>query len=194
MMRGLRALAALVAFACMLGHALAGPIAVGGRVSWPNPRFVYEANGKRLSEVLQDFAASERLPAVIAEGVDGVVHGTFKASPDAFLDAMARTYGLVWYHDGTALFVYPSKAMQSRLFRLKGFTREQVEQMLASLNLGDRRYPLRFNEREKTLLAYGPPRHIDLINAALESLDSGVMERNRVIVRVFPLKYATAGD
>ena len=193
--RRLRALATFVALAGLLAHALAASNAVGhGRAAWPNPRFVYEANGKRLSEVLQDFAASERLPVVIAEGVDGVVHGSFKASPEAFLDAMARTYGLVWYHDGTALYVYPSKSMQSRLFRLKGFTREQVEQMLASLNLGDRRYTLRFNEREKTLLAYGPPRHIDLINAALESLDSGVMERNRVIVRVFPLRYASAAD
>ncbi len=170
------------------------PNAAPDSIVWATKRFTYKANGKRLSEVLQDFAASQGLPAIIAEGVDGVVHGDFDAPPSMFLNALSKAYGTIWYHDGTTLYVYPARAMQSRLFRLKGFTRTQLEEMLGSLRMGDRRYPLRYNERESTLLAYGPPRHIEVIGAALESLDAGASERNHTVVRVFPLRYASAGD
>ncbi len=166
----------------------------GVGIVWRNAKFEYQANGKRLAEVLQDFAASEGVPVIIADGVDGIVHGTFDAPPEVFLKGISETYGTLWYHDGTTLYFYPASAMQSKLFRLKGFTREQVEEMLASLNLGDRRYPLRYNAKEHTLMAYGPPRHIELVSAALESLDAGAAERDRVIVKVFPLHYASAGD
>ncbi|WKB51749.1 type III secretion system outer membrane ring subunit SctC [Eleftheria terrae] len=162
--------------------------------SWSQPRFVYRAEGKRVAEVLQDFAASQGLPAVIAEGVEGLVNANFDTPPGAFLDAMSKAYGLIWYHDGTALYFYPAKAVQSRLFRLKGFNRSQVQELLDSLQIGDRRYPLRFNDAQKTLLAYGPPRHIELVRAALESLDTGAQESNRMVARVFPLRFASASD
>lgn len=161
---------------------------------WRSPRFIYKAEGKRVNEVLLDFAASQGLPAVVAEGVDGVVQANFDTTPDKFLDSMNRAYGVIWYHDGTALYFYPAGAVQSRLFRLKGFRREQVTDLLDSLQLGDARFPLRFNAAESTLLVYGPPRHVELIAAAIESLDVGAMERNRKSVRVVPLRFASAGD
>ncbi|HEY1395230.1 type III secretion system outer membrane ring subunit SctC, partial [Roseateles sp.] len=161
---------------------------------WRSPRFIYKAEGKRVSEVLLDFAASQGLPAVLAEGIDGTVQANFDTTPDKFLDSMNRAYGVIWYHDGTALYFYPAGAVQSRLFRLKGFRREQVTDLLDSLQLGDARFPLRFNAAESTLLVYGPPRHVELIAAAIESLDVGAMERNRKAVRVVPLRFASAGD
>ncbi len=161
---------------------------------WRNQRFVYKAEGKRVSEVLMDFAASQGLPAVMADGIEGMVQATFDTTPEKFLDSMARAYGIVWYHDGTALYFYPAGSVQSRLFRLKGFKREQVAELLESLQLGDSRFPLRFNANESTLLVYGPPRHVELIAAAIESLDVGAMERGRKTVRVVPLRFASAGD
>ncbi|MCW7540275.1 type III secretion system outer membrane ring subunit SctC [Aquabacterium sp. A7-Y] len=161
---------------------------------WGQPRFAYRAEGKRVAEVLQDFAASQGLPAVIAEGVDGLVNANFDTTPEVFLNAMSKAYGLLWYHDGTALYFYPAKAVQSRLFRLKGFSQEQVQELLDSLQVGDRRYPLRFNEAQQTLLAYGPPRHVELVRAALETLDTGAQEGNRMVARVFPLRFASASD
>lgn len=161
---------------------------------WRSARFVYKAEGKRVGEVLLDFAASQGLPAVLADGIDGTVQATFDTTPEKFLESMNRAYGVIWYHDGTALYFYPAGAVQSRLFRLKGFRREQVSDLLESLQLGDARFPLRFNAAESTLLVYGPPRHVELIAAAIESLDVGAMERNRKAVRVVPLRFASAGD
>lgn len=157
-------------------------------------RFVYRAEGKRLADVLQDFAASQSVPAVVADGVEGVVNANFDARPREFLDGIARAYNLLWYHDGTALYFYPGRAVQSRLFRLKGFRREQVNSLLASLRLGDKRYPIRFDQTHSTLYISGPPRHVELINAALDALDAGVSESAERTVRVFELQFASAAD
>ncbi len=175
----------------------AQPAAAAARssgIAWAVARFTYKADGKRVAEVLQDFAASQGLPAVLADGIDGVVQGSFDSPPERFLDAICKTYNLLWYHDGQALYFYPSQAIQSRLFRLKGFRRSQVTELLDQLRLGDRRYPLRFDANEQTLLVYGPPRHVELVAAAVEQLDAGAADRNRRSVRVVPLRFASAGD
>lgn len=163
-------------------------------IAWSVLRFSYRANGKKVTEVLQDFAASQSLPLVIAEGVEGIVQGNFETGPEEFLDGISKAYGLLWYHDGTTLYVYPSQAIESRVFRLKGVRRAQVTELLESLRLGDRRYPLRFDAREQTLFVYGPPRHVELVAAAIEQLDAGASEKNRRVVRVVPLRFASAGD
>ena len=157
-------------------------------------RFVYRADGKKLADVLQDFAASQSLPLVVDAGVDGVVNANFNTRPEEFLDAMTRTYGVIWYFDGTTLFVYPSRAMQSKVFRMRGYDRERVRQMLAALHLGDARFPLRFDDANQTLLAYGPPRHIELVSTVLEQLERDNRDRVGSSIRVVQLRYATAAD
>jgi type III secretion protein C len=161
---------------------------------WSDKKFVYKAEGKKLSEVFEDFGASREVPVVVDPAVQGTVNGTFNSSSDKFLSAMSKTYGVVWYFDGVTLFIYPARAMQSKVFRLRGFGKAEVRDMLNSFGYGDKRFPLRFNEGERTVFAYGPPRHIELVAAAVETLEQGFKERGQNSVRVIPLKYAVAGD
>lgn len=180
-----------------LGIALwlaAGPSLAQPAPAATSPRFVYKADGKRLADVLQDFAASQRVPAIVADGVEGVVNASFDTTPDKFLAAVSKAYGILTYHDGTAYYFYPAKAIQSRLFRLKGYSKQELTELLDSLGLGDKRFPLKFNQAQRTLLVYGPPRHVELIASALESLDLGAAEGNEVVVRVFALRFASASD
>jgi type III secretion protein C len=156
--------------------------------------FTYKAEGKRLADVLQDFAASQGLPAIVADGVEGTVFANFNTTPMKFLQAISKSYGVLWYHDGSALYFYPPKAIQSKIFRLKGYSRSQLQDLMKSLQLGDQRYPLKFDESQKTLLVYGPPRHVELVSSAIESLDIGANESNERVVRVVPLRFASASD
>jgi type III secretion protein C len=190
--------AALVALSSCAGAAAAeAPIAVRGRLEVSErsaARFVYKAEGKRLTELLQDFAASQGIPAITADGVEGVVHANFDTTPRQFLDAVSKTFGLIWYHDGTALYFYPAKSIQSRIFRLKGYSQPQLQDLMRSLKLGDQRYPLKFDNLQKTLLVYGPPRHVELVASAIDALDIGATEGNERVVRVVPLRFASAND
>jgi type III secretion protein C len=168
--------------------------AAWGATPWSDKKFVYRAEGKKLAEVLQDFAASQSLPVVVDAGIEGTVNASFDTRADAFLKAMTRTYGVVWYFDGVTLFLYPAQAMQSQVFRLRGFDARQVRDMLASFGMGDGRFPLRFNDAEQTLLAYGPPRHIELVATVIQTLEQGSKDRSGNSVRVVPLKFAVAAD
>lgn len=161
---------------------------------WGVKPFTYKADNAQLTDVLQDFAASQQVPVAIDAQVKGRVTAQFNARPEDFLRAVSKAYALVWYHDGTTLFVYPSSAMQSRLFRLKSGNGARVSELMRSLQVGDIRFPLRFNPGEQTLLAYGPPRHIEIVASVVESLEQGVREDGAGAVRVVPLRYAVAAD
>lgn len=162
--------------------------------SLSNDNFVYRADGKRLVDVLQDFAASQGVPAVTAEGLDGIVNANFNTKPELFLKSIAKAYNIIWYHDGTALYFYPGRAIESRIFRLKGFRRQELQNLLRSLDLDQERYPLRYDAAQNTLFVSGPPRLVDLVSYALEALEAGVTEGAGMTVRVFPLRFASASD
>jgi type III secretion protein C len=178
--------AAVLATATPVCSAAAGP--------WANKKFSYRAEGKKLTEVLQDFGASQSVPVVIDASIDGKVNGSFDVMPEEFLKTIEKTYGVVWYFDGVSLFVYPSRAVQSKVFRLRGFDKVQVQQSLKSLGLGDPRFALRYDDGQQTLLAYGPPRHIELIATVIDSLEQGRGDRVDETVRVVPLRFASAAD
>jgi type III secretion protein C len=168
--------------------------AAWGAAPWSDKKFVYRAEGKKLAEVLQDFAGSQSIPVVIDAGVEGTVNANFDTRAEEFLKAITKTYGVVWYFDGVTLFIYPGQAMQSQVFRLRGFSAGQVREMLKSFGMGDGRFPLRYNEAEQTLLAYGPPRHIELVATVIQTLEQGSKDRSGNAVRVVPLKFAVAAD
>ncbi|HEX7689244.1 MAG TPA: type III secretion system outer membrane ring subunit SctC, partial [Burkholderiaceae bacterium] len=191
--RGTARLAAALLAACLAAGTTASP-AAPARQPFADKRFVYRADGKKLSEVLQDFAASQDLPIVVDPGVTGTVNANFNQRPQEFLDTLSRTYGVIWYFDGTTLFVYPSQAMQSKVFRMRGYDRAQVRQMLGALGLGDARFPLRFDDANQTLLAYGPPRHIELVSTVLEQLERNNRDRVGASIQVVRLRFATAAD
>jgi type III secretion protein C len=165
-----------------------------GTRAFPGNSFVYRAEGKRLVDVLQDFAASQGVPAVVADGIDGVVNANFDTKPRLFLDGIARAYNMLWYYDGTAFYFYPGRAIQSKMVRLKGYRRDRLMSLMKSLDLDDQRYPIKFDERQQTLFISGPPRHVELVTSALESLDADVAEGAGRTVRVFALRFGSAAD
>lgn len=160
----------------------------------PKKSFVYKADSRKLPDVIQDFAAALEIPVIVAEGVDGTVNGKFNLTPQSFLDLMSSAYSLTWYFDGNVLYVYPARTNQSKVIFLRDFGADRIERLLQTLKVGDKRFPLRYDQKEKTLLVTGPPRHIELVTSLVDALSEGGREEGRRIVRVFPLKYASAGD
>lgn len=163
-------------------------------VELPKKQFVYNAGAKRLPDVLQDFGAVLDVPVIVSDGVEGTVNGKFDLTPVSFLDLMSSAFGLTWYFDGTALFVYPARASQSKVILLRDFGVDRINRLLQTLKLGDHRFPLRYDPQEKTLVVSGPPRHIELVTLLVDALSEKRRDDSRHVVQVFPLKYASSGD
>ena len=154
--------------------------------------FVYKATNLPVVDLLRDVAGAQSLPLVLADGITGVVNADFNLAPEAFFNLLSRSFGLIWYFDGVSLYVYPSNQMQSRLFKLKGVRAEAVEARLAAFGLGDKRFPLRYEPGQQLVMAVGPPRHIELVEAVIAALGASDADRGPMVVKGFGLSYASA--
>jgi type III secretion protein C len=192
--QSMRVAAVTVAVVLSAGFAAAPDSQASERL--PTKAFVYDAKQTALTDLLRDFAGSIGLPIVIAEGVTGTVNSKFTLTPRAFLDLISRSFGLIWYHDGTALHIYPSNQIQSRIYKLNAPQAVNIKSRLLAFGLLDGRYPVRLmNEEGPTLIfAAGPPRHIQLIDALLEATASDEREVGPELIRSFQLTHASAVD
>lgn len=162
--------------------------------SWIHQRFSYETAGRSLPEVLRDFGAALAIPTVVSDAVEGRVRGRFESSAGEFLNGLMGSFGIIWYFDGQALYVYAAREFQTRVYRLKDYDHRRIEALQSRLGWGDSRYSLRFSAKDQTLLVSGPPRHLELIGQLIDALDSSVQDRQRNVVEVVPLRFASAAD
>ena len=187
-------LRAAVAFAAAAALTLAPGDAEAGRM--PGKTFVYKAKQVQLPDLLRDFAGAVGLPIVIADGVSGTVNANFTTSPQSFLDLISRSFGLVWYYDGSSVYVYPSNQVQSRIYKLIGALAVDAESKLMAFDLLDRRYPIKFISAGGVALAIasGPPRHLELIDSLIDALGESNPTPAPEIFRTFALTHASAVD
>lgn len=163
-------------------------------LTFQTKKFVYKAENKPLPDLLRDFAASQSTPIIVAEGVTGVVNANFDLTPQTFLKTMSLAFGIIWYFDGVTLYIYPSQMMQTQFFKIKGYSPGTVLSTLRSFGLGDKQYPLKFQSGENLLMAYGPPRHIELVEAVIATLNDNEGERSKAAIQIFTLRHASAVD
>jgi type III secretion protein C len=193
--RASRVRIAVLALAATLTVLVANP-GLASEQRLPTTAFVYDAKQTPLTDVLRDFAGSIGLPIIIADGVTGIVNSKFTIAPRGFLDLISRSFGLIWYHDGSALHIYPSSQIQTRMYRLTARQAVDIESRLMAFGLLDGRYPVRVTSGGSVTLVFasGPPRHLELIDALLEATSRDDAEPPPLKVRVFQLTHASAVD
>lgn len=182
-------------YALLLGSAAAE----AAELRWGGRPFHVVANEKRLVDFLRELAASQGTTAVIDPKVDGTISGRFEIngrgeSARTILDSVCSGYGLTWYYDGTLLFIEPASEARSEVLSMGSAGAGQVQDAINRLQLADRRYPLQVNASAGTVFVAGPKRYVDAVRQVLRSVDARAAATDRAQVRLFPLKYAWAGD
>ncbi len=165
-----------------------------GDVRWKEGMFVYTAKGKSLKEFLREFGASQGLMVVVANDVDGTVNGKFNLRPDSLLEMLAASFGFIWYAEGNVLYVSAGKDVRSEVLRLSSSANvDRLRQTLTQLNITDRRFPILYDDKLNTAVVSGPSRYVDLVIQTANSIDLN-QNQGGTDIRVFPLRYAWAGD
>lgn len=170
------------------------------RVGWKKGLFVSFAKDKDLKEVLREFAASQGLMVVVSDGVKGTVNGQFRLRPESFIEMMAASFGFVWHTEGSVLYITTSDDVRSEVIRLSnGDNVKKFKQMIERLNIVDDRFPVTYDNNLNTAILSGPNRYVDLmlklarsaeLDVDVNSLGSQAVSE----IRVFPLRFAWAGD
>lgn len=171
------------------GTAQAAPVPWNG-----DPTFKYLAQAKPLRDLLRELTSAHGVTAVIDQDVEGTVNGNFNLTPQSMLDLMSKKYSLIWYFNGSTLFIYPADAAVTEIVRLSSGNPSKVLSGLTELNVIDNRFPLSYDQAKNVVKVSGPKDYVDVIRQAVRALDDPDVQGLGAAVRVFPLKYAWASD
>ena len=159
-------------------------------IKWKTPTYSLVARNMPLRQALDTFGAAQGMSVVMSDQVVGDLSGDFEGiAPQDFLDRISTTHNLIWYYDGTALYVYGAGEIASSLMELQYMRDGNVIVLLRELGLEDRRFPIRSTSNGELILVSGPPRYVQLIAETITRADSLKRQRsvNEIETRIFRL-------
>ncbi len=160
-------------------------------------QFEYVANKESLADMLKNFASSQGLAIVVSPKVTQVVNGKFSGNdPQKFLNDLSQVFGLIWFFDGSVIYVNASDEVQTKMIKVPDISAQRLDESIRNLGILDSRYNLRYVPGQKMIYVSGPPRYVELVNEVAQFLGD---ERNKYLkettnVHIFRLKYALAYD
>ena len=144
-----------------------------GGIPWKTTEYTLLAREMPLRDALDSFGAAQGIPVVSSRNVGGTLSGDFrKLAPREFLERVAAMNSLIWYYDGTILYVYASGEVVTELLELQYMKVDDVAAMLKELGIEDHRFPLKNAANSQLLMVSGPPRYVDLVQEVVKKADA----------------------
>lgn len=159
---------------------------------------IYVANNNNVQQVFNVIGGELHKPFIVStEAAKKRVSGNFDLSdPKKLLTTLASRTGLIWFDDGSSIYVYDTSEIQSSVVRLAYAPFDRLIAYLKSSGLYDSRFPLRSDGRSGSFYVSGPPVYVELISSAAKYIDAtyarpGIGES---AIRVIKLKNSFVND
>nr|WP_235184643.1 type III secretion system outer membrane ring subunit SctC [Photorhabdus temperata] len=168
-------------------------------LDWLPMPYDYLAKGESLRDVLVNFGANYDASVVVSDKVTDQVNGHFEQDgPQEFLQHLSSLYNLVWYYDGSVLYVFKNSEIQSRLLKLEQTNATELQQALKRSGIWESRFGWRPDAGNQLVYVSGPPRYLELVDQTASALEQQSLLRSEktgaLTVEIFPLKYASVTD
>ncbi|MBS9422198.1 type III secretion system outer membrane ring subunit SctC [Photorhabdus caribbeanensis] len=175
------------------------PSAYSQDLDWFPTPYSYLAKGESLRDVLVNFGANYEASVVVSDKVTDQVNGHFEQdTPQEFLQHLSSLYNLVWYYDGSVLYVFKNSEIQSRLLKLEQTNATELQQALKRSGIWEPRFGWRPDPSNQLVYVSGPPRYLELVDQTASALEQQSLLRSEktgaLTVEIFPLKYASVVD
>ncbi|MEN3260927.1 type III secretion system outer membrane ring subunit SctC [Sodalis endosymbiont of Spalangia cameroni] len=158
----------------------------------------YVANKSSIRQLLSTLAGEIHKPIIVSELAGRKqVSGKFDMNkPLQLLENLAAKTALIWYNDGSAIYVYDVNEMQSQMVQLRHAPFDRLVAFLKSTMLYDQRFPPRTNGSSGGFYISGPPVYVGLVTAAAKYLDSTFSDTTtgKNEIRVIKLKNSFVTD
>ncbi|CAG9185949.1 EscC/YscC/HrcC family type III secretion system outer membrane ring protein [Cupriavidus pampae] len=160
--------------------------------------FSFSSRGIKLSALLKDIGSNFGMPAVISPEINDTFIGTIEGrTAQQILERLSRLYKLSWYYGGNILYVYKAEEMRADVFNPAHLSAEEIISYIQSAGLTNggacsARAVQAFNAVEFS----GVPICMERMLKLSKEVDQRQLQQSQTkeIVRVFPLKYASAID
>ncbi|WP_175743706.1 type III secretion system outer membrane ring subunit SctC [Burkholderia ambifaria] len=158
----------------------------------------YVAKNESLRSFFDALAAQLKKPIIVSKlAARKQISGEFDLNgSQALLDKLSQQLGLIWYHDGQAIYIYDTSEIRNAVISLRNVSLGAFNDFLRSSGLYDRRYPLRGDARSGTFYVSGPPVFVDLVVNAATFMDkqSNGVELGRQKIGVVRLNNTFVSD
>lgn len=194
MRRDFRAAPLLILLACMLLLFRAGAGCCAERGGSPfQADFTHYADNEEICSVMTHFARAQGRSATCTPALAGRVSGRFEAMrPDAFLEGMRAAFGVRWYELHGAITFWQEKENTHAFLVPAVVSAGTLHGMFRSAGMISRQLPVRVLHDRNLLSANGPPVYVDALRSAMKAFEEA--QGGRTTMRVFPLRFAWAGD
>lgn len=157
----------------------------------------YVANNNSVQQLFYVLGGVLKKPIVVSvEAAKKRISGNFDlTNPRQLLNALSSRIALIWYDDGSSIYVYDVNEMQSRVIKLAYASFNRLETYLRSTGLYDDRFP-RSHSGSGSFYLSGPPVYVDLAAAAAKYIDSTYSQpgSGENVIRVIKLKNTFVND
>lgn len=167
------------------------------QIPWKTADYTLLAREMSLRDALSTFGTSQGMAVVMSKDIKGTLSGDFKQlTPQKFIEQVTALHNLIWYYDGSAIYVYNESEIIAMLMDLKYMKAKDVQNMLKELGMEDARYPLKTTSDDELLMVSGPPRYVQLVAELVEKADKLQEKRatSEVETRIFKLYNTWADD
>lgn len=178
-----------------LNFAYATPLA---SIKWQGEPFVMLSRGTALSSVLQDFANNYGVPISVSNKITDTFIGQIQhQEPKQIIKELSRRYSLVWYYSNEVLFVYKVSEVTNEILSLTSLSAVRASQYMKAAGMLEagvcKTKPM---TGISGLQVSGVPACIKNVTKFTKQLDANAKQvaETKEIVRVYPLKYASATD
>lgn len=168
------------------------PAASAAPTGFPQ-NFTYYADQQDLTTVLMHFARAQGLSASISAGVTGKISGRFDDVPaDKFLRGMRAAFGVSWYRIGSGIHFFNDAELTRTFITPQALTADKLFTLLRQSAVFSPQLPANLAPDGNMIVVSGPPQYLEQVISAATAYEES--QRNTLVMRVFPLKYAWAED
>ncbi|WP_417323577.1 type III secretion system outer membrane ring subunit SctC [Enterobacter cloacae] len=163
-----------------------------------NNENIYIASNNSVQQLFLVIGGALHKPFIVStEAAKKRVSGNFDLNnPKKLLNEIATQTGLIWYDDGSSVYVYDSNEIKSSMVRLSYAPFDRLVAYVQSSGLYDSRFPLRSDGRSGSFYVSGPPVYVELITAAATYIDRTYARpgTGKTTIRVIKLKNTFVND
>ncbi|HCJ11671.1 MAG: hypothetical protein A2Y14_04025 [Verrucomicrobia bacterium GWF2_51_19] len=163
---------------------------------WSQSKVFHFASNEDLADVIRDFCTLEDMDVVLSQKISGKVNKHYKdLMPIDFWTELTQAYSLIWFYDGTILYVYNGSETQSKVLKLPPAKIGPLIDIVTHFNFASSKISMKAVQAAGIVFISGPPKFIETVESIADKMIAVVPEETgKMIVQVFPLKYAWAAD
>lgn len=148
---------------------------------WNDKPYSHYSDEEPLAEMLQTLAANQGTPITISEKVVDTVSLHYKNKPSkTIFEDVAKTYGLIWYYDGEAIFVYKEEEAKRGSVSMQNMTPSEFSEALERLEILDKQYHWEVSELDNVIYFTGPERFVNSVVSMAKLMDNQPKQRAKI--------------